>query len=76
MCSCSTNFSSDDNNRTWNLGIGYASDRIGSTNDPTLHETRRTAEQIRENMKALDVVPKLGADVLARIDAIVGTAAS
>jgi voltage-dependent potassium channel beta subunit len=32
-------------------------------------------EQIRENMKALDVVPKLGADVLARIDAIVGTAA-
>lgn len=42
--SINANFSSDDNNRTWNLGIGYASDRIGSTNDPTLHETRRTAE--------------------------------
>lgn len=42
--SINANFSSDDNNRTWNFGIGYASDKIGSTNDPTLHETRRTAE--------------------------------
>jgi hypothetical protein len=42
--SINVNFSSDDNNRTWNLGIGYASDKIGSTNDPTLDETRRTAE--------------------------------
>ena len=33
-------------------------------------------EQISENMKALDVVPELTAEVLARIDAIVGSAAS
>ena len=32
-------------------------------------------EQITENMKALDVVPKLGPDVLARIDGIVSPAA-
>ncbi|HRI17613.1 MAG TPA: DUF3570 domain-containing protein [Burkholderiaceae bacterium] len=42
--SINANFSSDDNNRTWNIGLGYASDKIGSTNDPTLHETRHTAE--------------------------------
>ncbi len=30
------------------------------------------AEQVRENMKALDVVPKLTPDVLARIDGILG----
>jgi aryl-alcohol dehydrogenase-like predicted oxidoreductase len=29
-------------------------------------------QQVVENMKALDVVPKLTADVLARIDAVVG----
>ena len=33
-------------------------------------------EQITENMKALDVVPKLGPDVLARIDGIVSPAAA
>jgi voltage-dependent potassium channel beta subunit len=33
-------------------------------------------EQISENMKALDVVPELTTEVLARIDAIVGSAAS
>jgi Protein of unknown function (DUF3570) len=38
------NFSSDDNNTTWNVGVGYAYDRIGSTNDATLDERRRTAE--------------------------------
>jgi len=37
-------FSSDDNNRTWNVGVGYASDKISSTNDITLHERKRTAE--------------------------------
>ncbi len=31
-------------------------------------------QQVVENMKALDVVPKLNPDVLARIDAIVGSA--
>ena len=37
-------FSSDDNNRTWNLGVGYASDKIGSTNQPSLAERKRTTE--------------------------------
>lgn len=39
-------FSSDDNNRTWNVGIGYASDKISSTNDITLRERKRTREAI------------------------------
>ena len=34
--------SSDDNNRTWNLGLAYSDDDIGSTNDPTLDKSRRT----------------------------------
>ena len=42
--SLGSGFSSDDNNRTWNIGLGYASDKIGSTNDPTLAERKRTTE--------------------------------
>jgi len=42
--SLGASFSSDDNNRTWNIGLGYASDKIGSTNDATLHERKRTTE--------------------------------
>lgn len=52
-------FSSEDNNRTWNLGVGYASDRIGSTNDATLHERRHTAEfmvGLTQVMNANDIV--------------------
>ena len=30
-------------------------------------------EQVKENMKALEVVTKLAPDVLSRVDAIVGT---
>jgi Protein of unknown function (DUF3570) len=37
-------FSSEDNNRTWNLGIGVSSDKIGSTIDPALRERKRTTE--------------------------------
>lgn len=37
-------FSSEDNNRTWNVGVGYASDKIGKTGDPTLDERKRTTE--------------------------------
>jgi hypothetical protein len=33
---------SEDNNRTWNLGLAYSDDSIGSTNDPTLDAHRRT----------------------------------
>ena len=40
----SASFSSDDNNRTWNVGFGYAADRISSTNDPTLHQRKNTVE--------------------------------
>ncbi|OYT99264.1 MAG: hypothetical protein CFE40_05180 [Burkholderiales bacterium PBB1] len=39
-------FSSDDNNRTWNVGAGFADDKIGSTNDPTLRKTKQTVELI------------------------------
>ena len=42
--SLNASFSSDDNNTTWNVGLGYASDKIGSTNDATLHETKQTSE--------------------------------
>lgn len=34
--------SSDDQNRSWQLGAGLARDRIGSSDDPTLDERRRT----------------------------------
>lgn len=37
-------FSSEDNNRTWNIGVGWASDKIGSTNDASLREHKHTAE--------------------------------
>ena len=37
-------FSSEDNNRSWNIGVGYAADKIGSTNDASLHERKRTTE--------------------------------
>ena len=42
--SLNASFSTDDNNRTWNIGLGYASDKISSVNDAELHERRRTAE--------------------------------
>lgn len=42
--SLDASFASDDNNRTWNVGVGHASDRIGSTNDASLHERKRTTE--------------------------------
>jgi len=42
--SVGASFSSDDNNRTWNIGLGFASDKIGSENDPTLAERKRTTE--------------------------------
>lgn len=35
-------WSTEDNNRTWNLGAGFARDRIGSSDNPFLDERRRT----------------------------------
>ena len=52
-------FSSDDNNRTWNIGVGFASDKIGSTNDPTLDERKRTTELmvgVTQALSATDLV--------------------
>lgn len=37
-------WASEDNNRSWNLGVGVSSDRIGSTNDAALHEHKHTTE--------------------------------
>ncbi len=37
---------SEDNNRTWNIGLGYTRDRIGSADFELLHERRRTVEAI------------------------------
>lgn len=37
-------FSSEDNNRSWNIGIGHANDKISSSNDDALHERKRTTE--------------------------------
>ncbi len=37
-------WSSEDNNRNWNLGVGITLDRIGSTDAPSLDERRRTVE--------------------------------
>lgn len=37
-------FSSEDNNRSWNIGIGHANDKISSSNDDALHESKRTTE--------------------------------
>ena len=39
-------FSSDDNNTTWNVGVGHSNDSITSVNDKTLHEKKRTTEII------------------------------
>ena len=42
--SLDASFSSEDNNRTWNIGVGYASDKITSTIDATLNEKKHTTE--------------------------------
>jgi hypothetical protein len=42
--SLGASFSSEDNNRTWDVGVGYASDKITSSNDPALQERKRTTE--------------------------------
>ena len=46
-------FSSEDNNRSWNIGVGYAADKIGSTNDASLHERKRTTELLLGVTQAL-----------------------
>jgi hypothetical protein len=46
-------FTSDDGNRTWNIGLGYAYDTVGSVNDSTLHEHKRTTEALLGVTQAL-----------------------
>ena len=51
--------SSDDNNRTWTLGVGHSSDKIGSTNDAVLHEKKRTTELalgVTQALSSVDLV--------------------
>ena len=60
--SLDASFSNDDNNRTWNVGVGHASDKISSTNDITLHERKRTSEVM------LGVTQALTANDLAQVD--------
>jgi len=57
--SFSASFLSDDNNRSWDIGLGYAHDKIGSTNDPTLHESKHTTEAmvgVTQALSAYDLV--------------------
>lgn len=44
--SLGASFSSEDNNRVWNIGFGHSGDKISSTNDPSLHDRRNTNEFI------------------------------
>lgn len=50
--------STDDNNSSFNLGVGGSSDKISSTNDPDLHKRKRTAEVmagVTQAMTASDI---------------------
>lgn len=60
-------FSSDDNNRTVSFGAAFTHDRIGSTDDPTLDERRRTVQLtagLTQNLSPRDIVQ--GSLTLAR----------
>ena len=60
-------WSTDDNNRTWNVGLGYGNDAIGSNDDPTLHRHRRTWQAtagVTQAVTPIDLVQAtLGANV-------------
>ncbi|MEP7300271.1 MAG: DUF3570 domain-containing protein [Caldimonas sp.] len=60
-------FSSDDSNRTWNAGVGYAHDTIGSTNDAALHEKKRTAEVMIGVTQALTANDLLQVNLTANV---------
>jgi len=52
-------FSSEDNNRTLNLGAAFTEDRIGATGDPTLDARRRTMQVmggVTQNVSPRDIV--------------------
>jgi Protein of unknown function (DUF3570) len=57
--SLSASFSSDDNNRTWNIGVGYAADKVTSSIDALLDERKRTTEVmvgVTQALTAYDIV--------------------
>jgi len=60
-------WSTDDNNRTWDVGLGRSDDMIGSSNDPTLHARRLTWQAtagITQALSAADLVQwSLGANI-------------
>lgn len=45
--------SSEDNNRTWNVGAGFSDDKISSSNNPALHKTKQTVELMAGVTQAL-----------------------
>jgi len=52
-------FASDDNNRTLSIAAAFTQDRIGSTDDPTLDERRRTWQLtagLTQNLSPRDIV--------------------
>ncbi len=52
-------FGSEDNNRTWNVGLGFASDKISSRDNLLLHESRHTTEAAVGVTQALSAVDLL-----------------
>ena len=58
--------SSEDNNRTWNIGLARSNDSIGSSDDDTLHEHRGTWQLlagVTQAVSAVDLVQlNLGAN--------------
>lgn len=42
--SAEARFSSEDNNRTWNVGVGLSNDTVGKTGDPTYRREKRVVE--------------------------------
>ncbi len=53
------NLGSEDNNRTWNFGLGLSSDKISSSDNLLLHEKRRTAEMmvgLTQAMSTMDLL--------------------
>ena len=60
-------WSTEDNNRSWNLGVAFSDDAIGSSNDPTLDEGRRTWQWtagVTQVLSAVDLVQaSLGASL-------------
>lgn len=52
-------WSTPDNNRTWNVGLGYSNDDVGSSDDPSVQGHRRTWQTtfgVTQAMSALDLV--------------------